>query len=60
MIVEDSIDIRGLKPSDLEQLWEMYEHTKEEECYWGRKDYWDLRIQRIDNWFKEVVVHVIK
>lgn len=50
----DSVSIRGMKYSDFEQLEEMYDHVKEEGVYWGRKDYWDSRIERLDRWFNQI------
>ena len=47
--IED-ISIAGLKKADIVQLKEMFHYTKDEGVYWGRKDYWSKRVERLTIW----------
>jgi len=51
----DSLDITGMKATDFDQLYQMYLDQREEGSYYGRKDYWDARITRLDVWLRKVV-----
>ena len=57
--VVDSLDITGMKKSDFEQLEEIFYHFKQEEIYWGRKDYWDKRMVRLEQWLSDSVLTLI-
>ncbi len=46
----DSVSIDGLKKADVIQLGEIFYHFKETGVYWGRKDYWDKRMNRLELW----------
>ena len=47
-----------MKKADFEQLQEIFNHFKEEEIYWGRKDYWDARMDRLETWLLSVNVYL--
>jgi len=49
-IVIDSLDITGMKKSDFEQLEEIFLHFKESGIYWGRADYFEQRMARLEQW----------
>ncbi len=46
----DSVSIEGLKKADVYQLREIFYDFKESGVYWGRKDYWDKRMKRLEIW----------
>ena len=50
----DSLDITGMKKADFDQLYTMYLEARNDGIYYGRKDYWDKRIDRLDNWFRRI------
>ncbi len=52
----DSLDIRGMKKSDFDQLESIFLHFKEEGIYWGRKDYFDKRMKRIEGWLCDITL----
>jgi hypothetical protein len=54
----DSVDITGMKPLDFDQLYTIYLDFKESGAYYGRKDYWDKHIVRLDKWMQELQIQV--
>lgn len=50
----DSIDISGMKKADLKQLEEIFLHFKDSEIYWGRLDYFNSRMDRLEQWLSDV------
>lgn len=51
----DNLDITGMVASDFDQLYQMYLNERNSGNYYGRKDYWDKRIERLDRWLRNVV-----
>lgn len=56
MTVIDSLSIRGMKKSDFERLYTIFEEAQEEGYYFGRKDYWDASMKRLEKWLFESIV----
>ena len=52
----DSLDISGMKKADFDQLEEIFLHFKEEGVYWGRKDYHDARMKRLEGWLSDITL----
>ena len=52
----DSIDIDGMKKADFEQLEEIFAYFKEKGVYWGRKDYFDARMVRLEGWLSDITL----
>ena len=49
------VSIVGMKQSDFIQLKEMFDHMMEDGTYWGRKDYWDDRNERLSQWLVDSI-----
>jgi len=56
--VIDCLDIKGMKKSDFYQLEEIFLHFKEEGIYYGRKDYFDARMVRLERWLTDVTLEL--
>ena len=52
----DSLDITGMKKADFDQLESIFHHFKEEGIYWGRKDYFDARMVRLEGWLSDITL----
>jgi len=51
--ITNEISIKGLKHIDLLQLEEIFHHFKDEGIYYGRKDYFDARMGRLEAWLRK-------
>ena len=56
--VIDCLDIKGMKKADFYQLEEIFLHFKEEGIYYGRKDYFDARMIRLERWLSDVTLEL--
>jgi len=52
--VFDSVSIKGMKKSDLEQLEKIFNDFEREDIYWGRKDYFNQRQIRLGLWIRGI------
>ena len=52
--VLDSLNIKGMKKTDFEQMEEIFLHFKDLGIYWGRKEYFDNRMVRLEGWLSDI------